>query len=190
MAKGKCCRKIGRVAKSASGGNRREDKSFTRFFFCEGHPPPVCLRCSPGLLRHACGVASCHKSSMPAKPHLGLTQNSSPTTLANGRWAAQNRGVQGQSPGRAAHGAKFPLAAASEIPARRSGRNPLASQTAIRRWRNPRQSRRPPSPPHRGWRTTALCRTVSDNVPTPQTTRGSPSMFVGRHLCVPPRRTG
>ena len=90
----------------------------------------MCLRCSPGLFRHACGVASCHTSSMAAKPHLGLTKNSSPTTLANKRRAAQNRGVQGAAP----------------LVSRRSGRNPLSSQSAIRRWRNPAampQGRRP-----------------------------------------------
>ena len=182
MAKGKCCRKTGCVAKSPSGGNRRKNKKFYSIFFCEGHPPPVCLRCSPGLLRHACGVASCHTSSMPAKPHLGLTQNSSPTTLANGRWAAQNRGVQGQRPGRAAHGAKCPPAAAGEILQRSQA--PVATGAIPRAY-----DIRLPSPPHCGWQTAALCRTVSDNVPAPQTTRGSPSMFVGRHLCVPPRRT-
>ena len=73
-------------------------KSFTRFFSCEGCPPPVCLRCSPGLFRHACGVSSCHTSSMPAKPHLGLTQNSSPTTLANERRAAQIAGSRCNAP--------------------------------------------------------------------------------------------
>ena len=113
-------------------------KSFTRFFSCEGCPPPVCLRCSPGLFRHACGVSSCHTSSMPAKPHLGLTQNSSPTTLANERRAAQIVGSRGKAPvarrngrnTRAAHGAKHSPAAAGETP--------QASQSAIRRWRNPR----------------------------------------------------
>ena len=95
----------------------------------------MCLRCSPGLFRHARGVASCHTSSMAAKPHLGLTQNSSPTTLANERRAAQNRGFQGT---------------ASPV-ARRSGRNPLASQSAIRRWRNPHgEAVMPLSPPHHG----------------------------------------
>ena len=113
----------------------------------------MCLRCSPGLFRHACGVASCHTSSMAAKPHLGLTQNSSPTTLANERRAAQNRGVQGAAPPvarrsgrntrpahgrntRPAHGAKhprrarreIPLAAASEIP-NRPKRHPQMAQS-------------------------------------------------------------
>ena len=50
----------------------------------------MCLRCSPGLLRHGCGAVSCHTSSMAANPHLALTKNSSPTTLANGRRAAQS----------------------------------------------------------------------------------------------------
>ena len=116
-------------------------------FFCEGHPPPVCLRCSPGLFRHSCGAVSCHTSSMAANPHLALTKNSSPITLANGRRVAQNRGVQGQNSGRPSQRAKHPPAAAGEIPAPRTARNPLSSQSAIRRWRNSRQSRRPPSSP-------------------------------------------
>ena len=99
-------------------------------FFCEGHPPPVCLRCSPGLFRHSRGAVSCHTSSMAANPHLALTKNSSPTTLANGRRVAQNRGVQGAAP--------RSRRARREIPARRNGRNPLSVQSAIRRWRNPR----------------------------------------------------
>ena len=98
MAKGKCCRKTGCVAKSPSGGNRRKNKKFYSIFFCEGHPPPVCLRCSPGLCHHSRGAVSCHTSSMAANPHLALTKNSSPTTLANGRRVAQNRGVQGAAP--------------------------------------------------------------------------------------------
>ena len=81
----------------------------------------MCLRCSPGLFRHSCGAVSCHTSSMAANPHLALTKNSSPTTLANGRRVAQNRGVQRQRPGRPAHGAKSPI-----VP------------SAIRRWRYPR----------------------------------------------------
>ena len=43
---------------------------------------------------------------------------------------SKNRGVQGQSPGRPSQRAKSPLAAASETPARRSGRNTRASQGA------------------------------------------------------------
>ena len=97
-------------------------KSFTRFFSCEGCPPPVCLRCSPGLFRHGGGAASCHTSSMAAKPHLGLTQNSSPTTLANERRAAQNRGVQRQS--------LWSPAAAGEIPVGRSQRSTRAAHGA------------------------------------------------------------
>ena len=89
----------------------------------------MCLRCSPGLFRHACGVASCHTSSMAAKPHLGLTQNSSPTTLANERRAAQNRGVQRQSPGRPPQRAKCPIVPS----ARRNGRNPPAKGHGPRR---------------------------------------------------------
>ena len=98
----------------------------------------MCLRCSPGLFRHACGVTSCHTSSMPAKPHLGLTQNSSPTTLANGRRAAQIAESRGSASGRWPQPAKFPPAAAGETPAPRTARNPQVSQSAIRRWRNPR----------------------------------------------------
>ena len=174
-------------------------------FSCEGHPPSVCLRCSPGLFRHACGVASCHTSSMAAKPHLGLTKNSSPTTLANERRAAQNRGVQGAAP---------PVAP-------RTARNTPASQSAIRRWRNPAAKpkaavptpsagggRRPFGYPHVG-------RGILD-APTPHSIRGrqgcrplrrcwsavrcsggthrsrptsfvgSAFVFVGRHLRVPP----
>ena len=107
-------------------------------FFCEGHPPPVCLRCSPGLFRHSRGAVSCHTSSMAANPHLALTKNSSPITLANGRRVAQNREVQGQNSGRPSQRAKHPPAAAGEIPAPRTARNPLSSQSAIRRWRNSR----------------------------------------------------
>ena len=91
----------------------------------------MCLRCSPGLFRHSCGAVSCHTSSMAANPHLALTKNSSPTTLANGRRAAQIAGSRGQR-------LWSPAAA---------GETPQSSQSAIRRWRNPRQSRRPPSPP-------------------------------------------
>ena len=96
-------------------------KSFTRFFSYEGCPPPVCLRCSPGLFRHGGGAASCHTSSMVAKPHLALTQNSSPTTLANGRRTAQIAGTRGRAP-----------------VARRSGRNTRPSQ----RTKHPRRARR------------------------------------------------
>ena len=99
----------------------------------------MCLRCSPGLFRHSCGAVSCHTSSMAANPHLALTKNSSPTTLANGRRAAQIAGSRGQR--------LWSPAAAGETPAPRTARNPPSSQSAIRRWRNPRQSRRPPSPP-------------------------------------------
>ena len=91
-------------------------KSFTRFFSCEGCPPPVCLRCSPGLFRHGGGAASCHTSSMAAKPHLALTKNSSPTMLANGRRATQIAGSREQRP--------RSLAAASETPAPRTARTP------------------------------------------------------------------
>ena len=98
----------------------------------------MCLRWSPGLFRHGGGAASCHTSSMAAKPHLALTKNSSPTTLANGRRATQIAESRGSAPGRASQGAKYPPAAAGEIPAGRSQRNSPSSQTAIRRWRNPR----------------------------------------------------
>ena len=97
-------------------------KSFTRFFSCEGCPPPVCLRCSPGLFRHGGGAASCHTSSMAAKPHLALTKNSSPTTLANGRRATQIAGSRGQRP-------RSPVAT-GEIPAPRKARNTRPPQRA------------------------------------------------------------
>ena len=89
----------------------------------------MCLRCSPGLFRHSCGAVSCHTSSMAANPHLALTKNSSPTTLANERRASQNRGFQRQS--------LWSRLARREIPAGRSQRNTQSSQSAIRRWRNP-----------------------------------------------------
>ena len=93
-------------------------KSFTRFFSCEGCPPPVCLRCSPGLFRHGGGAASCHTSSMAAKPHLALTKNSSPTTLANGRRATQIVGSRGQRPrSRRARREIPPAVAVGETPA-------------------------------------------------------------------------
>ena len=117
-------------------------------FFCEGHPPPVCLRCSPGLFRHSRGAVSCHTSSMAANPHLALTKNSSPITLANGRRVAQNRGVQGQSPGRPPQRAKLPLAAASETPAPRTARNPQSSIAPSADGAIPAAyAARPPSPP-------------------------------------------
>ena len=97
-------------------------KSFTRFFSCEGCPPPVCLRCSPGLFRHGGGAASCHTSSMAAKPHLALTKNSSPTTLANGRRATQIAESRGQRP-------RSPVAT-GEIPAPRKARNTRWPQRA------------------------------------------------------------
>ena len=99
-----------------------QNKKFYSIFSCEGYPPPVCLRCSPGLFRHSCGAVSCHTSSMAANPHLALTKNSSPTTLANGRRAAQIAGSRGQR-------LWSPAAA---------GETPQSSQSAIRRWRNPR----------------------------------------------------
>ncbi len=67
-------------------------------FFLWGVPTAVCLRRSPNLLRRGRAAASCHTSSMPAKPHLASTQNLSPTALANDRRAAQNRGVWGSAP--------------------------------------------------------------------------------------------
>ena len=105
-------------------------KSFTRFFSCEGCPPPVCLRCSPGLFRHGGGAASCHTSSMAAKPHLALTKNSSPTTLANGRRATQIAGSRGRRP--------RSRLARRETPARRNGRNTRWPQPA----KLPRRARR------------------------------------------------
>ena len=69
----------------------------------------MCLRCSPGLFRHGGGAASCHTSSMAAKPHLALTQNSSPTTLANGWRAAQIAESRGRAFGRPPQRAKYPV---------------------------------------------------------------------------------
>ena len=117
-------------------------------FFLWGNLPPVCLRVSPGLLRHSCGPASCHTSSMAAKLGLALTQNSSPTPLANRRRVAQIAGVQGAAPPVARRNGR-------DICAADGAKSPIV-QSAIRRWRNPRRSRRPPSPPHRGWRTAAF----------------------------------
>ena len=105
-------------------------KSFTRFFSCEGRPPPVCLRCSPGLFRHGGGAASCHTSSMAANPHLALTQNSSPTTLANGRRTAQIAGVQGAAPPvapRKARNSRWPQPAKHPIQAPYRIRSPAPS---------------------------------------------------------------
>ena len=161
----------------------------------------MCLRCSPGLFRHSCGAVSCHTSSMAANPQLALTKNSSPTTLANGRRAAQNRGVQGQRP-------RSPVAT-GEIPARRSGRNTRAAhgakspivQSAIRRWRNPRGACRKaavPTPSAGGGRRPyfvplidgAVCRPVHllwTSAPT-----GCNTSFVGRGIpdapTMPPTR--
>ena len=45
---------------------------------------------------------------------------------------------RGSASGRPSQRAKYPLAAASETPAPRTARTPTASQSAIRRWRNPR----------------------------------------------------
>ena len=97
-----------------------QNKSFTRFFSCEGCPPPVCLRCSPGLFRQDCAAVSCHTYSMAANAHLVLTKNSSPTTLANGRRTAQIAVSKGRAFGRAAHGAKSP---------NRSQRHPQMAQS-------------------------------------------------------------
>ena len=81
------------------------------------------------------------------------------------RFFSKNRGVQGQRPGRAAHGAKFPLAAASDTPARRSGRNTRAAhgakspsvQSAIRRWRNLRPMAMVPAAAPVGWMAGTIC---------------------------------
>ena len=101
---------------------------------------------------------------MAAKPHLGLTQNSSPTTLANERRAAQIAVSKGRASGRPAHGAKLPPAAAGEIPAGRSQRNtraahgakPLVVRSAIRRWRNPRPQAMAPAAAPVGWTAGAI----------------------------------
>ena len=75
---------------------------------------------------------------MAAKLRLALPQNSSPTPLANRRRVAQIAVSKGSAFGRPPQRAKYPRRARREAPARRSGRNPPASQSAIRRWRNPR----------------------------------------------------
>ena len=90
------------------------------------------------------------------------------------RFFSKNRGVQGQRPGRAAHGAKLPLAAANETPARRSGRNPLSVQSAIRRWRNPWPQAMALAAPT-GWTAGVICQPANTNIP--------PIKNVGRHLC-------
>ena len=124
----------------------------------------MCLRCSPGLFRHSCGVVSCHTSSMAANPHLALTKNTSPTTLANERRAAQNRGVQGQSLGRPSQRAKS-----------------SAFQTAIRRWRNLRPTAMVPAaaPSGGGQRGPSMDGSTLGVF-------GLLRWTVGRDLCVPP----
>ena len=87
----------------------------------------MCLRVSPGLLRHSCGPASCHTSSMAAKLGLALTQNSSPTPLANRRRVAQIAVSKGRAFGRPPQRAKFPRRARREIP-NRPKRHPQMAQ--------------------------------------------------------------
>ena len=120
-------------------------------FFPWGNLPPVCLRVSPGLLRHNCGPASCHTSSMAAKLGLALTQNSSPTSmaaklglaltqnssptpLANRRRVAQIAVSKGRAFGRPPQRAKYPIVPS----ARRNGRNSrptaMAPVAAPRGW--------------------------------------------------------
>ena len=98
-------------------------------FFLWGNLPPVCLRVSPGLLRHSCGPASCHTSSMAAKLRLALTQNSSPTPLANRRRVALIAESRGRAPGRPPQRAKLPQrpkapSADGAIPGAAEGRRP------------------------------------------------------------------
>ena len=111
----------------------------------------MCLRCSPGLFRHGGGAASCHTSSMAAKPHLALTQNSSPTTLANGWRAAQIAESRGSDSGRPSQRAKFPRRARREIPHRPKAPSADGAIPAA-------YAARPPSPPPRGWWTAAFLR--------------------------------
>ena len=111
----------------------------------------MCLRCSPGLFRHGGGAASCHTSSMAAKPHLALTQNSSPTTLANGWRAAQIAESRGSDSGRPPQRAKFPRRARREIPHRSKAPSADGAIPAA-------YAARPPSPPPRGWWTAAFLR--------------------------------
>ena len=69
-------------------------------------------------------------------------------------------------------------------------RSPEAAPlVARRRWNNLRQSRRPPSPPRQRVVDGGLMsRTASDDVPAPQTTRGSPAMRVWEPMTAVPWR--
>ena len=127
-------------------------------FFCEGHPPPVCLRCSPGLFRHSRGAVSCHTSSMAANPHLALTKNSSPTTLANGRRVAQNRGVQGAAPPVASRTARNSRPSQRAKSPKRPKRHPQMAQS-------PANGHGPRRRPLRGWTAGTIWQLTSTNAP-------------------------
>ena len=90
-----------------------------------------------------------------------------------------NRGVQRHRP--------RSLAAASEIPARRSGRNTPIVPSAIRRWRNPHgKAVRPPSPPRDGVEDGGL--TVRPNVGRGILDAPAPHSVRDRQGCRPLRR--
>ena len=131
-------------------------------------------------------------------------------------FSKNRRGPGGSAPGRWPQPAKHPPAAAGETPAPRTARNTRPPQRA----KHPRRARREtparrngrntPSVPKRhpqmaqspgkaegrrphpvsGWWTAALRRSVSDDIPAPTNHAGQSVVFVGRHLCVPPCRTG
>ena len=120
-------------------------------FFCEGHPPPVCLRCSPGLFRHSRGAVSCHTSSMPCEP----TPCSDEKFLADhscqrAAGSPKSRGPGGSAPGRPSQRAKLPRRARRETSARRSGRNPLSSKAPSADGAIPGQRPWPSPPPPTG----------------------------------------
>ena len=131
---------------SQFGGNGKKIKVLLDFFLW-GNLPPVCLRVSPGLLRHSCGPASCHTSSMAAKLRLALTQNSSPTPLANRRRVAQIAVSKGRVFGRPPQRTKYPRRARRETPARRNGRPPKRPQAPSADVAIPGQRPWPPPPP-------------------------------------------
>ena len=64
---------------------------------------------------------------------------------------------RGRASGRPAHGAKFPLAAASETPARRSGRNPQSSKAPSADGATSGQWPWSSPPPLKGWTVRTIC---------------------------------
>ena len=162
---------------SQFGGNGKKIKILLDFFLW-GNLPPVCLRVSPGLLRHSCGPASCHTSSMAAKLRLALTQNSSPTPLANRRRVAQIAVSKGRVFGRPPQRTKYPRRARRETPARRNGRPPSVPKRHPQMSQSPAKGHGPHRHPLWGWTAGTICQPMSTNAP--------PTMDVGRDLCVPP----